>query len=172
MLILKLRGDQMSRIDQLAEEFLAQKNIAVAGVSRKGNATANIIYKRLKETGHHVCPVNPNAENIDGVKCYPDIKSIEPKPDGVVVVTNPAVCEKVVDDCVEAGVKYVWMHNMMGHKGADKPSSSISGKAVQKCRDNNITLIPGGCPMMFCGHVDFGHKLLRGVARFTGGFRF
>ncbi len=162
----------MSKIDQLAEEFLAQKNIAVAGVSRKSNGTANIIFKRLKETGHNVFPVNPNTDSFEGVKCYPDVKSIEPKPDGVVIVTNPAVCEKIVNDCVEVKIKHVWMHNMMGHKGSDKPASSISSKAVQMCRDNNISLIPGGCPMMFCGHVDFGHKLFRGIARFTGGFRF
>ncbi len=162
----------MSKIDQLAEEFLLQKNIAVAGVTRKSSGTANIIYKRLKETGHNVFPVNPNTESFEGVKCYPDVKSILPKPDGVVIVTNPTACEKVVNDCVEAGIKHVWMHNMMGHKGADKPSSSISTKAVQICRDNNISVIPGGCPLMFCGHVDFGHKFLRGIARFTGGFRF
>ncbi len=162
----------MSKIDQLAEEFLSQKNIAVAGVSRKGNATGNIIYKRFKETGYNVYPVNPNTDSCEGDKCYPDVKSIQPKPDGVVIVTNPSVCEKVVNDCVEAGIKYVWMHNMMGHKGADKPASSISSKAVQICKENNITVIPGGCPMMFCGHVDFGHKFLRGVARFTGGFKF
>ncbi len=162
----------MSKIDQLAEEFLSQKNIAVAGVTRKDSGTANIIYNRLKETGHTVFPVNPNTDTFGGVKCYPDVKSIQPKPDAVVIVTNPSVCEKIVDDCVEAGIKHVWMHNMMGHKGADKPSSSISTKAVQMCRDNNITVIPGGCPMMFCGKVDIGHKLFRGVARFTGGFRF
>ena len=162
----------MSKIDILAEEFLSLKNIAVAGVTRKSQGTANIIYKRLKETGHNVFPVNPNADNFEGTKCYPDVKAIVPKPDGVVIVTNPSVCEKVVNDCVEAGIKNVWMHNMMGHNGADKPASSISSTAVKVCRDNDIKLIPGGCPMMFCGNVDFGHKFLRGIARFTGGFKF
>ncbi len=162
----------MSKIDQLAQEFLSLKNIAVAGVTRESNGTANIIYRRLKETGHNVYPVNPNTKVFEGVKCYPDVNSILPKPDGVVIVTNPSVCENVVNDCVEAGIKYVWMHNMMGHKGEDKPGSSISSNAIRVCRDNNISLIPGGCPMMFCGHVDFGHKFLRGIARLTGRFRF
>ena len=161
----------MNTIDQLAEEFLSLKNIAVAGVTRKSSGTANIIFKRLKETGHNVFLVNPNTDSFEGVKCYRDVKSIEPRPEGVVIVTNNSVCEKIVSDCVEVGIEHVWMHNMMGHKGADKPASSISSKAVQMCRDNNITVIPGGCPMMFCGRVDFGHKIIRGIARFTGGFR-
>ena len=162
----------MSKIDVLAEEFLAQKNIAVAGVSIKSNNTANIIYKRLKETGHTVFPVNPNSDIFDGGKCYPDVKSVPLKIDGVVIVTKASNTEKIIKDCVDAGIHRVWMHNVLGNKGSDKKGSSISGKAVQMCRDNNISVIPGGCPMMFCKPVDFWHKCMRGFARLVGGFRF
>lgn len=161
----------MSKIDRLAEDFLAQKNIAVAGVKRDSNGVANIIFKRLKETGHNVFPVNPGTELFDNIKCYPDLKSIPEKIDGVVIVTKPFHTEQIVEDCIQAGIPRVWMHNMMGKKGSDKPNSSISEKAVQMCKINNISVIPGGCPMMFCGKVDFGHKCLRGITRLIGGFR-
>ena len=105
------------------------------------------------------------------LKCYPDLKSITEKIDGVVIVTKPTLTEKIVEDCISSGVTRVWMHNMMGKKGSDKPMSSISEKAVQMCRENNIKVISGGCPMMFCEPVDFGHKCLRGITRLTGGFR-
>ena len=162
----------MSKIDELAAEFLSQKNIAVAGVKRGSPGAANGIYKKLKETGHNVFAVNPKTDEFEGEKCFPDIKSIGAGIDGVVIVTNTANTEKIVSDCIEAGVKRVWMHNMSGFKGNGKPSSSVSDKAVQMCRDNNITVIPGGCPLMFCAPVDFGHKCIRGITRFTGGFRF
>jgi len=162
----------MNKIDQLAAEFLSQKNIAVAGVKRESPGVANGIYKKLKETGHTVFAINPNSDEYEGEKCYPDVKTIGAQVDGVVIVTNPDIAEKIVSDCVDAGVKRVWMHNMSGFRGSGKPSSSISDKAVQMCRENNITVIPGGCPLMFCEPVDFGHKCIRGITRFTGGFRF
>jgi predicted CoA-binding protein len=161
----------MSKINELAVGFLSQKNIAVAGVSRKNGGVGNIIYKKLKETGHNVYPVNPNMDTFEGARCYADVKSIPDKIDGVVIVTKPSVAETIVQDCIGSGVKSVWMHNMFGHKGANKAGSSISGKAVQLCRENNITVIPGGCPLMFCEPVDFGHKFLRGINKITGGFR-
>jgi hypothetical protein len=162
----------MSKIDELADDFLAQKNIAVAGVSRKSSSTANFIYKRLKETGHTVFPVNPNTDVFDGVRCYADVKSIPEKIDGVVIVTKSSNTEKIVKDCAETRIPRVWIHNVFGNKGIGKSGSSISDKAVQMCRDNNISVIAGGCPMMFCKPVDFGHKCMRGITRLIGGFNF
>ena len=61
-----------------AEEFLAQDRIAIAGVSAtKPDATANYIYNKLRETGHSVIAVNPNATDIDGDPCYPNMQAIE-----------------------------------------------------------------------------------------------
>lgn len=160
----------MSKIDQLAREFLSQKNIAVAGVKRNSEGTANIIFKKLRDSNHNVFPVNPGTDSFEGVKCYPDIKSIAQKIDGVVIVTKPSVTEQIVKDCIESGVKRVWIHNMFGVKGSKSSTTSLSETAVRLCNDNNITVIPGGCPMMFCEPVDFGHKCIRGIARMVGGF--
>jgi hypothetical protein len=161
----------MNKIDELAKEFLSQKNIAVAGVRRNSDGVGNLIYRKLKETGHNVFTVNPNAETIENTKCFPDIKSIPEKIDAVVIATKSIHTKQIVKDCIEARVSRVWMHNTFGKKGSDKPASSISGEAVQLCTENNISVIPGGCPMMFCEPVDFGHKCLRGITRLTGGFR-
>lgn len=135
-----------------AQEFLAQERIAVAGVSRQGQETANLIYRKLRETGHQVFPVNPSASIIEGEMCYPNMQSIPGGVDGVVIVTRPEVTAEIVQDCVEAGVPRVWMHNNTFML------SSVSDTAVQTCRDHNIIVIDGGCPMMF---LDFGHKCMR-----------
>jgi predicted CoA-binding protein len=138
----------------LTEDFLAQKRIAVAGVSRTKEDAANLIYRKLRDTGHEVFPVNPNADVFEGNTCYPDVKAIPGGVDGVVIVTKPEIVEQIVHDCAEAGVRRVWMHNsFMG--------SSVSPAAVQFCKDHNITVIAGACPMMYCQPVDFGHKCMR-----------
>lgn len=151
----------MIPMTRAAQDFLAQKRIAVAGVSRSREEAANLIYRKLRETGHDVFAINPNADTVEGELCYPDLKSIPEKVDGVVMVTRPEVTEKLVAECVELDIPRVWMHRSLGN--------SVSEKAVQMCRQHGITVIPGGCPMMFCQPVDFGHTCLRLVMTLTGG---
>jgi predicted CoA-binding protein len=149
-----------------ADDFLAQKRIAVVGVSRDNShhPTGNLIYQRLKTTGHDVFPVNPHMQTFEGSQCYPNVQSIPGGVDGVVIVTRPEVTEKVVHDCGEAGIRRVWMHQSLGKK-----ASSVSPTAVDYCRQHNITVIAGACPMMFGHGVDFGHTCLRWILKLTGG---
>ncbi len=144
-------------------DFLAQKRIAVAGVSREGEGTANLIYDKLKSTGHTVYAINPNAEMIGGEPCYPDVKSTPEKPDAVMIVTKPEVTDKIVRDCAEAGIKRVWMHCSLFHG-----VRSTSDSAVEFCRANGISVIPTGCPMMYDAPVDFGHRFMKWWMRRTG----
>lgn len=142
----------MNTFEVQAKEFLSQQRIAVAGVSRSRQDAANLIYRKLRESGYKVYPVNPNADVIEGDTCYPNLKSIPSELDGVVIVTRPDISEQVAYDCVEAGVPRVWMHN-----NTFAPSS-VSDSATEYCRQHGISVIPGGCPMMF---FDFGHKCMR-----------
>ncbi|HLE51856.1 MAG TPA: CoA-binding protein [Anaerolineales bacterium] len=153
----------MSTVDTLAKDFLSQKRIAVAGVSRSGEDAANLIYRRLKSTGHQVFPVNPNTEAFEGDPCYPDLKSIPGGVDGVVIVTRPEVTDQIVRQCIEVGVSKVWMHQSMMMAG-----TSVSEKAVAYCHENDISVIAGACPLMFGETADFGHKCMKFVLRVAG----
>ncbi len=154
----------MPTMNSMTKDFLAQKRIAVVGVSRTKKDAANIIYDKLKKTGYQVFPVNPQAQTIEGDTCYPDLKSIPDGVNGVVIATKPEVTERIVRECAEAGVSRVWMHRSLEFMGG-----SVSEEAVTFCQENDITVIAGGCPMMFCEPVDFGHKCMRWVSRMTGG---
>lgn len=146
------------------DDFLAQKRIAVAGVSRDNShhPVGNLIYQRLKSTGHEVFPVNPNMQTFEGEPCYPDLKSIPGGVDGVVIITRPEVTTDIVQQCGEAGVPRVWMHQSL------LSGSSVSREAVAYCDEHDISVIPGACPMMYGPHVDLGHACMRGVMRLTG----
>ena len=146
------------------DDFLAQKRIAIAGVSRdkSHHPVGNLIYHRLKTTGHDVFAVNPNMQSFEGDPCYPDVRSIPGGVDGVVIITRPEVTERIVRDCGEADVHRVWMHRSLA-KG-----SSISPEAVEYCRQHDISVIAGACPMMFGPDVDFGHKCMRWIMKLRG----
>ena len=147
------------------DDFLAQKRLAVAGVSRDDShhPVGNLICRRLKKTGHAVFPVNPHMQTFDGDRCYPDLRSIPGGVEGVVIVTRPETTERIVRDCSEAGVPRVWMHQSLG-KG-----SSVSREAVEYCRQHDISVIAGACPMMYGAGVDVGHTCMRWILKLTGG---
>lgn len=156
----------MTTHEERVQDFLAQKRIAVAGVSRDNSRhpAANLIYRRLKQSGHDVFPVNPNMATFEGDPCYPDVRSIPGGVDGVVIVTRPETTERIVHDCPGAGVRRVWMHQGMG-----KSVTSVSHEAAEYCRQHGIEVIPGGCPMMYAKPVDFGHACMRWMLKLTGG---
>src|SRR5262245_39227951 len=134
----------MTAHEAAVQEFLAQKRIAVAGVSRdnRHHPSANLIYRRLRKTGHDVFAVNPSMQSFEGSPCYPNLRSIPGGVGSVVIVTRPALTERIVQECREAGVRRVWMHQSMAS------GSSVSHAAVAYCRQNDIAVIAGGCPMM------------------------
>src|SRR5215469_15906178 len=105
----------MQTLTDKVQDFLAQKRIAVAGVSHDNSRhpVGNLIYQRLKTTGHDVFPVNPHMEAFEGDRCYPDVASIPGGVDGVVVITRPEATDQIVRQCGEAGIKRVWMHQSM-----------------------------------------------------------
>jgi len=155
----------LTTLEAKVNDFLGQKRIAVAGVSRNQShhPAANLIYRRLKTTGHNVFAVNPHMQTFDGDRCYPDVASIPGGVDGVVIVTRPEVTERIVHQCSDARVRRVWMHQSLAG------GSSVSPAAVEYCRQHDISLIAGACPMMYGADVDFGHTCMRWVLRLTGG---
>src|SRR5688572_16954140 len=125
----------MSTLEILVQDFLAQKKIAVVGVSDKRETGCNLAYKKFKENGYQVYAVNPRIITYDGMTCYPDLKSIPEKLDAVFILTSPQVAEQIVQQCVDLGIKRVWTHCLMGTKpGLAAGMTSVSQDAVRMCR--------------------------------------
>ncbi len=152
----------MPTMNDSVSDFLAQRRIAVAGVSRTSSQAANLIYRKLRGSGYEVFPVNPKATEVEGDTCYPNLASIPDGVDAVVIATTPAIADGIVRECADRGISRVWMHRSFG-------AGSVSDVAVQYCREHDIAVIPGACPMMFCKPVDVGHRCMRWVLQLTGG---
>jgi hypothetical protein len=152
----------VTTVKQAAADFLAQHRIAVTGVSRNGSSHgANIVYQRLRDRGYDVVAVNPNAETVEGDRCYADLRSIPDDVDAVVIGTRPEHAEQTVRECVELGIDKVWMHQPIAGGG------SVSPPAVEYGRAHGLTVIDGGCPLMFPPTSDPGHRVMRGIGTLT-----
>ena len=158
----------MSKVDSLVKDFLAQKKIAIVGVSEKRETGCNSNYLKFKDAGYQVYAVNPHISTYNGAPCYPDLKSIPEKPDAVFIFANPKVTDEVVRQCVELGIKHVWMHCMLGTKpGLAAGMTSVSREAVEMCKANGIAVIPGTCPNQFLQPDPF-HGMMRMMWRTFG----
>jgi len=142
--------------------------VAVVGVSDKRETGCNSNFDNFKAAGYQVYAVNPRISEFKGAPCYPDLKAIPVKPEAVFILASPKVTEIIVEQCVELGIKYVWMHCMMGTKpGLAQSMTSVSPKAVQMCQENGIQVIPGSCPNQFL-NPDPGHGFMRSLWSLLG----
>jgi uncharacterized protein len=151
----------MTAIKDAASDFLSHKRVAVTGVSRTEAHGSNVVYKRLRERGYEVFPVNPNAEEVEGDRAYHDLRAIPGEVEAVVIGTRPELAEETMRECAELGIRHVWMHRGPG-------AGSVSEGATKYGREHGISVIDGGCPCMFGPTSDPGHRAMRFVFTLTG----
>ncbi len=153
----------MQKMKEAAREFLAHKRVAVTGVSstKPQNHGSNVVYKRLRDRGYEVFAINPNANEVEGDPCFHELGSVPGGVDWVVIGTRPETADSTVHECVDLGIKRIWMHRAFG-------SGSVSKEAAEYGRLHGATVIDGGCPCMFEPTSDPGHRVMRVMCTLTG----
>ncbi len=143
------------QINEAAAAFLANRRIAVTGVSRSAkDHGANTVFNRLRDRGYEVFAINPNVDEVEGVTAYHDLRSVPGGVEAVVIATAPGRAEDTMRECADLGIEHVWMHRGPG-------AGSVLPAATEYGREHGITVIDGGCPCMFDPTADFGHKVMK-----------
>ena len=150
----------MAALD-LIQDFLRQKRLAIVGVSRNPKDFSRTLFREFLKRGYDPVPVNPQAEEVEGRRCFGRLVDIDPPVEAALLMTSPQLTEKVAADCVEAGVRQVWMYRAIG-LGRIRPN------AVALCRAKGIGVIEGFCPLMFLPKTAFVHRLHGLFMKFTG----
>jgi predicted CoA-binding protein len=145
----------MAQVPASITEFLRGRRFAVAGVSRNPREFANAIFRKFKDAGYDVVPVNPHASTVEGVTCYPDLASIPGQIDGVFAATPQRASFELIAQCAARGVPRIWFHRSIFGDG------SVPHQAVQEGTRLGVQCITGGCPMMFVAPVDVAHRCFR-----------
>jgi predicted CoA-binding protein len=123
------------------QRFLTGKTFAVVGASRDRGKYGNKVLRVYQQHGSKVYPVNPHAEEVEGLECYPDLKSLPEKVDGVSIITPPEVTEKVIQQAADLGITNVWMQ-----PGAE------SDQAIRLAEQAGMNVIAGGpCLLVVLG---------------------
>lgn len=143
------------------EDFLAQKRIAMAGISRNPESFSVKLFEELCRRGYDIVPVNPNMAEVQGRQCFARMQDVRPSVGAALLMTSPGTTEIVVQDCAEAGIRRIWMYRAAG-KG------SVSAKAVAFCQRRGIRVVPGQCPFMFLPDTAGFHRFHGFIRKITG----
>jgi predicted CoA-binding protein len=139
------------------QDFLCQKKIAVAGVSRKSGKFGSVIYRELKSRGYQVLAVNPNTDRINGDSCYKSLTKLPEPADAALIVVPKKETEKVVRDAHDAGIKRIWIQQ-----------GSESAGALDFCREKGLQVVSGECIFMFAEPVASFHRFHRWIWKLLG----
>ena len=143
------------------DDFLAHKRLAVVGVSHNPRDFTRMLFKEFRSRGYDVVPVTPNAAEVDGLRCFGRVQDVVPPVEGALVLTNPAVTEKVVHDCAEARIPRVWMYRAAG-------VGAVSPAAIEFCESSGMQVVGGECPFMFFPQTGLPHRVHGFVRRLCG----
>jgi len=124
-------------MQDLINEFMAQKRFAVVGATIDSKKYGNEIFRNLTSRGYEVYPVNPRLKELEGTKCYPSLSSIPVKVDVVDFVVPPPVTEEILKECKDLELNRIWL----------QPGSE-SEAAVDFCNENNLKVVHGVCVML------------------------
>ncbi len=145
------------------QDFLSQKRIAVAGVSRNPSDFTRHLFADLRKAGYDVVPVNPVATDIDGMRCFGSVREIDPPVSAVLIMTPPDATDSIAMDCIHAGIRRIWMYRATG-------SGAVSRAAIELCEKSGIQVVEGHCPYMFLPNAPWFHRLHGGILKLIGSY--
>jgi uncharacterized protein len=148
---------------QQVEDFLALKRIAVVGVSRDAKHFNTVMWEEFRQRRYDAVPVNRNATEIDGQRCYASVKDIQPPVEGALIMTTRAEAEQVIRDCAEVGIKHVWLYGGMAPGASTKAAKAL-------CDEKGLDHVDGLCPYMFLADTPAFHGPHRFWKKLTGSF--
>jgi predicted CoA-binding protein len=147
----------MATLKQI-DDFLDSQPIAMVGVSRNPKKFGYAAFKELKEKGMKLIPVNPIADQIMGVKSYPNVKALPSGVNGIIVFTKKDKTAGIIREAKEKGINNIWIQQMADSK-----------EALDELRDSGINFITGECILMYYKPNGF-HKFHGRIKKFFGGY--
>jgi uncharacterized protein len=149
------------RYDQLVQEFLGKKRIAIWGVEDAKGDPGQMVLAKFRKQGTQVIAVNPRFPDDTSQEQASSLTRIIPPVEAVLVYVDRPQTIEAVDDCINAKIPLVWLHDALS------PGAAVP-EAIDKLRSAGCSVIPGLCPMFYLKPVDPAHFCLRWILRLAG----
>jgi len=137
---------------QNARDFLKLRRIALVGLSRDEKDFSRYVFRELAGRGIDVVPIRPGLQEAEGRPCYGRLQDVKPAVDGALIMVPPQQVDRVLGDCLEAGVMRVWLHRGAGKGAGDARSLAF-------CATHGIEAVRDLCPFMALPNAGAGHRV-------------
>ena len=144
-------------MNQAIQDFVACQRIAVVGASRGGKKFGNAAAKELQTRGYQVFIIHPEAQEIDGQTCYPNLSALQGQIDAVFISVPAAQAAAVMREAASLGIRHVWLQ-----QGAESPELLALGEEL------GLSLVSKKCILMYAPPVKSVHGLHRGFVKLVG----
>jgi uncharacterized protein len=142
------------------DDFLAQRRIAMVGVSRDPKDFSRKLFREMRDRGYDMVPINLFADDVDDEECFQCLDVVKPRVDAVLIMTPSWETERVVQECAENGIRRVWMYRASGH-------GAVNPRALDFCWANDMR-VSVGCPYMFLQRAGLPHRAHGFLLRLVG----
>src|SRR4051794_4706875 len=89
--------------------FLAERRIALIGVSRKPQHFSRALFREFLQRGYDIVPVNQAVADIEGRRCFASVRDIDPHVRAALIVTPASATEPVIHQCLAVGISHIWL---------------------------------------------------------------
>jgi acetyltransferase len=128
------------------DPFFNPQSIAIVGASSRSGKVGYEILAGLIRDGYPgtIFPVNPTHPEVQGLKAYPDLKSIGTAPDLVVIVVSAKHVPATVQDCADLGVKALLVISS-GFKESGPAGAELEQSILRIAKSAGIRIIGPNC---------------------------
>lgn len=144
-------------MDQNVKDFLKCKKLAFVGLSRSSKKFGNTIVRELTKKGYELYPLHKTEKVINGITCYPDLKSVQPMVEGLLINTSPGNVIPVLEDAAALGINKIWLQ-----MGAE------SKEVYEKAKKLNLPIVTKKCILMYAEPVKGFHGFHRFIMKLFG----
>ncbi|MDH7516190.1 MAG: CoA-binding protein [Bacteroidota bacterium] len=142
-------------------DFLSKHSLAFVGLSRDEKHMSRTLFEEFRKRGYAVYPVNPHADEIGGVVCYPSISALPEDVEAAFIIRRKKDVTASVRECAQKGIRHVWVFGTAGRQSIDPNIPSLA-------QELGLYLVGGYCPFMFFHDTMFIHRLHAWILRLMG----
>ena len=143
----KAMGERSAEIRAALDTMVNAKSVAVVGAARPGVSGFPGMFGCMRNFGYagRLYPVNPNLEEIDGIKAYPNLSALPESVDLVIVSVPGPLVASVLKDCIATGNKNIHIFSSGFKETGEEEGIRLQKEIETIAREGGLHVVGPNC---------------------------